>query len=222
MLSSNKCIETLTKCMNTELNKTDKPNTWKMSKTKLIEKKRNPMAKDLRPIALTDISYKIYMSLIKDKIEKHIKRNDEALENQAGFTKGSRVEDNIVILNYLKQNAQKKKSKLIITGIDFSKAYDSVKRHKIIETLIKYKVDRNIINSIAEIYTEDKVILQLGNTEVKHQIQATSGIRQGCTLSATIFKLITYNIINELDKQIKGYSTDKVTIKSLFFLQMTD
>ena len=68
------------------------------------------MAKDLRPIALTDIglSYKIYMSLIKDKIEKHIKRNDEALENQAGFTKGSRVEDNIVILNYLKQNAQKK------------------------------------------------------------------------------------------------------------------
>ena len=61
------------------------------------------------------------------------------------------------------------------------------------------------------------MILQLGNTEVKHQIQATSGIRQGCTLSATIFKLITYNIINELDKQIKGYSTDKVTIKSLFF-----
>ena len=42
MLNSNKCIETLTKCMNTELIKTDKPNTWKMSKTKLIEKKKEP------------------------------------------------------------------------------------------------------------------------------------------------------------------------------------
>ena len=215
--NSKKCLEIITKCLNNELKRTDKPNEWKISKTILLEKKRKPTAKDLRPIALTDISYKIYMSLIKNKIEHHIYKNNEILENQAGFTTGARVEDNLVILNYLKQEAKKRKDRLIITGIDFSKAYDSIKRHKIIEVLKEYKVHKNIINSIAEIYRNDVVNLQLGKSENIQEIEVTSGIRQGCTISATLFKLITYKIIKELENKIKGYKTNKVNIKTLFF-----
>ena len=211
------CLETLTKCLNYELQRNNKPKEWKISKTILLEKKKKPTVKDLRPIALTDISYKIYMTLLKNKIEHHLKINDEMLENQAGFTAGARVEDNLVILNYLKQEAQKRKDKLIITGIDFSKAYDSIKRHKIIEVLKEYKIHEAIIDSIAEIYKDDIVNLQLGNGETIQKIKVTSGIRQGCTISATLFKLISYKIIKEMDQKIKGYKTNNVNIKTLFF-----
>ena len=51
------------------------PDSWKMSRTVMIKKKRKPEVKDLRPIALTDVSYKVMMSVIKDKIEQHIGDN---------------------------------------------------------------------------------------------------------------------------------------------------
>ena len=103
--------------------------------------------RDLRPIAMTDISYKVYMSLLKNEIEQHLERNGQNLETQAGFTRGARVEDNVAIQRYIKLEAQRKRNKLIITGVDFSKAYDSVKRETIIATLKAYKIHAQIILS---------------------------------------------------------------------------
>ena len=154
------------------------------------------------------------MSLLKNKIENHLKQNDEMLENQAGFTAGARVEDNLVILNYLKQEAVKRKDKLIITGIDFSKAYDSIKRHKIIEVLKEYKIHESIINSIAEIYKNDRVKLQLGNQKPIQEIEVTSGIRQGCTISARLFKLMLNrgNLFWSLERLSHLVSTSKLVL----------
>ena len=83
------------------------------------------------------------------------------------------------------------KKSLIVTAIDFKKAFNSIKRHKLIEVLIYYRVHPLIIDLIAKVYTEDKTYLQL-NEEVRSEMMVTSGIKQGCTGSITIFKLITY------------------------------
>ena len=216
MAKSEKCLSALTRCMNNELNKKSKPQSWKKSRTVLLEKKRKPTARDFRPVALTDISYKIYMSLIRNEIEQHLENIDETLEEQAGFTKGCRIEDNLAILKYLVDNSRKGKRELIITAIDFAKAFDSVKRDTIIDTLKWYKVDERVIETVAEIYTNDMVHLVLGDN-IEENIVAKSGIRQGCTLSATLFKLITYRIIKEINRKMKGYQTDKITIRALFF-----
>ena len=61
--------------------------TWKGSKTKLIPKVRKPKVKDLRPIAMTNIQYKMYLSIIKDRVEHHLISNNLQKENQMGFTK---------------------------------------------------------------------------------------------------------------------------------------
>ena len=217
LAKSDVCMKKITDCLNNIIESEEVPEEWKQSRTVLLEKKRKPTVKDLRPLALTNISYKMYMSLLKIKIEEHIERNDETIETQAGFTKGARVEDNLAILQYLKQEAQRKKEELIITGIDFSKAYDSIKRHTIIETLKYYKINAEIINTVAKLYQDDTVFIQLGDERLREEIKPTSGIRQGCTLSATLFKLVTYRIIKEMEEVTKGINTGKVTIKSLFF-----
>ena len=94
------CLKTITKCLKKELKRQSKPLSWKTSKTKMIPKKSKPTVKDLRPIALTEISYKVFMTLLKDEIEEHLMKNDEMKEIQAGFTKGGKTEDNIFILQY--------------------------------------------------------------------------------------------------------------------------
>ena len=46
----------------------ENPN-WDTSKTTLVPKIKKPTVKDFRPIALTNISYKIFMGIIRGKIE---------------------------------------------------------------------------------------------------------------------------------------------------------
>ena len=78
----------------------------------MLPKVKKPQAKDLRPIALTDVSYKIFMTLVKNIVEQHIDKNELSNEAQSGFTDGGRVENNIFILNYCieKSTVRKKKN----------------------------------------------------------------------------------------------------------------
>ena len=146
------CTETIAKCFNREIESKNKPSGWKESVTILIPKGvPKPKVKDYRPIALTNMSYKLFMSLIKDEIENHIKRNHLMKENQTGFTKGGRLEDNIFTIQYIAERACRKKEKLILIAVDYSKAYDSIDREKMIETLIEYKIQPEIIDTIIQL-----------------------------------------------------------------------
>ena len=216
-LAGNKtCLETLTKCFREEIEREEKPEEWKISKTKLLKKKNKPTAKDLRPLALTDISYKIFMSLLKEEIEEHLINIKEDNELQAGFKKGGRIEDNLLTLRYCVKDAYKRRKQLVITAIDFKKAYDSIKREELVKAMKDYKINEKVIDVVCKIYTGDRVKLTTGK-DVNGEIIATSGIRQGCTLSTTLFKLITFKIIENIDKRVKGYSNEDLAIKTLFY-----
>ena len=71
---------------------------WKESNTIMIPKTRKPKANEFRPIALTNITYKLTMSVIRMSIEEHIQRNCWGKDTQASFTTGGRIENNIYIL----------------------------------------------------------------------------------------------------------------------------
>ena len=76
-----------------------------------------------------------------------------------------------------------------------------------VQILKELRIDSKIIVFIVRIYREDRTKIQLEkNKEI--EIEVTSGIRQGCTASTVLFKLITYKIIEEMRKtegiQISG------------------
>ena len=91
-------------------------------------------------------SYKLFMGIIKDKIDGHIHRNDKVNDLQSGSTRGRRVEDNLFILSYCIQKTFLSKDKLYVISIDFSKAFDSVDRNMLIETLKVFKIHPKIID----------------------------------------------------------------------------
>ena len=64
------------------------------SNTRLIPTVKKPTAKQLRSIALTYVSYKLCMTIIRNKIDAHLLENHGKLDTQAGFTTGSMIEDN--------------------------------------------------------------------------------------------------------------------------------
>ena len=81
---------------------------------------------------------------------------------------------------------------------------------------MEYKLNSSMIDAIANIYKGDKTCINL-NKEVTKELTITSGIKQGCTGSATLFKLITYLIITELEKKGVGFVNQLFKIWILFF-----
>ncbi|XP_068229493.1 uncharacterized protein [Palaemon carinicauda] len=127
----------------------------------MIEKKRRPMAKNLSPIVLLDISYKIFMMMMKEEIENHLGVDEEDNDCQAGFTRGRWIKDIIFILHYVEKNYRNKKP-LIVTAIEFSKAFSSVKREVLIGVLKEYRINTKIISAIANIYLGDTTGIDFG------------------------------------------------------------
>ena len=134
------CTRKLNEILQNILDHEIKVKSWEKSNTRMIPKVKKPMATQLRPIALMDVSYKLYMKIQGKKIDDHLKCNNEQLDTQAGFTSGCRIEDNLFVLQYCIEESFKKKKSLIVTSIDYSKAFDSIKRDTIITTLMHYRI----------------------------------------------------------------------------------
>ena len=73
--------------------------SWEQSNTRLIPKVNKPTAKQQRPIALTDVHYKLFMTIIGKKIAAHLLEDHEKLDTKAGFTTGSMIENNFLPCN---------------------------------------------------------------------------------------------------------------------------
>ena len=89
-----------------------------------------------------------------------------------------------------------------------------INREKLIEVLIKYKINPHIINMIVQMYEGDKTTINLG--KLKKTIDVTSGIRQGCSISTLLFKMVTFTIIEELNKSVAAYETGAYKGNSLW------
>ena len=100
-------------------------------------------------------------------------------------------------------------------ALDFKKAFDNVKRKELIETLKKYKIDPKIIDIVAKIYTNDEIIIKMGERE--ENIKIGSGIKQGCTASTVFFKLITYEIMKELEEKGEEFNIGGINLNSIFY-----
>ena len=113
---------------------------------------KRPIILDHRPIAVMVNSSKIICIILRLKIEEHLKEKNIVFENQYGFTSGGKTDHCLFIIDYITNmtyESSRNKS-LFFAFIDFKKAYDSIHRGKLIEVLIKYKVNPKVIDIIVQ------------------------------------------------------------------------
>ena len=219
IIKSRKCREALAAGLNGVCREEEVPSSWKVSRTKMIKKVDKPTVKEFRPIAVTSVGYKLYWGFLRDEIEDFMVRNGWVKDCQVGFTKGGRMEYNLFIMQYMVDRVmvsrRVKHKNLILVALDFRKAYDSIDRGRLIETLVKYKINPLIINMVAKVCSGDTTNIKVKGKE--ENIRVTSGIKQGCTASTVFFKLITYMIIEELEKEGDVVEVDGTRMNSIWF-----
>ena len=192
------------------------PESWKGSRTVMIPKKNKPMAADLRPIAMTDLSYKIMMSVLRQKLEVHIEENGLKRDEQVGFTEGGNILDCLFVLQECVGEIYKRKEEMVVVAVDFRKAFDSIRREGILEIMKELRIAGEVVEIFRKVYGEDRTRIEIRDG-MNVDLGVESGIRQGCTASTVIFKLITFKIIEALRRELQGIRVGEDRIRCLFY-----
>lgn len=173
-----------------------------------------------RGISLLPVTYKIFSRLLLNRLEPQV---DSLLgEYQGGFRKGRSCAEQILCLKMiLKHYNTKTQKNIFISFVDFKKAYDSIDRDTLFDTLKEYHVDQKTINLI-KLTLKDTISKVKFRGEVSDPFKIKTGVRQGDGLSPTLFNIVLDKIMRTLWENNNsganlGTKNQRVQIKCLAF-----
>jgi hypothetical protein len=107
--------------------------------------------------------------------------------------------------------------------IDLTKACDSVPLNKLWETLDRSAVNTRLIEAIKSLYKGSGSKIKVGNLITKG-FKFTKGLRQGCSLSPTLFKIYPERVLRNWKRKYQPVGTAIQNTYSMYThltLQMT-
>ena len=144
------------------------PGKWNESKVILLHKGQNKSKlelKNYRPISLANTGGKIFASIMSKRLSKEVEDKGVLGEEQNGFRRTRRGEDNIYVIRELIEKHKREGKKLFIAFLDIEKAYDNVNREILQVVLRKLGVPEKYRKLIKGMYTNTKVKYVFGNIE---------------------------------------------------------
>ena len=151
-----------------------------------------------RPITLTNVSYRLFMSIIAARLGAHLERFGVITNAQSGFRARRGCHDAIAKSIAVHTHAKETNTPLSVMYIDLAKAYDSVPHEALLATLKALCLPEPFVRLIADVYTDNRVrvITTHGLTE---WIRVGRGLRQGCPASCVFFNVFIDPILASLE-----------------------
>ena len=164
------------------------PKTWKQGLLVKIPKKGDlTECGNWRGITLTSAPSKIVGRVFIDRIRDGI--NSKLRDEQAGFRSGRGTVEYIFILPNIIEQVVERQATLYITIVDFEKAFDSMHRESLWETMESYGIPRQIIHMVNILceYCEFAVLDETGESE---WFKIKTGVKQGDEMAGLIFLVV--------------------------------
>ncbi|KAG0419142.1 hypothetical protein HPB47_004331 [Ixodes persulcatus] len=122
--SRERLLEGLSCVMETD----DIPEDWRRSQVRMLYKGKGDklILKNHRPIKVTSVLYRIFMHVLKERLQSWAEHEGILWELQNGFHKRRRLEDNLFVITQAMEIANHEQRPQYLGFLDISKAYNSV------------------------------------------------------------------------------------------------
>lgn len=185
------------------------PIEWTLSKLiTLFKRGKTSLCGNYRGIAINDIFFRLFDKVIGKRLSNWY----QPCREQAGSQKGRDCIEHIMTVRLLIDYARKTRKKLYILFIDFEKAYDKVRRDKLLDLLKSAGCGRLMLEILKTIYRNTKFLFK---TVV---ILANLGVKQGSSASSLLF--IVY--VDKMIKMVKEAFESDGFLGSLHILMLMD
>lgn len=169
-----------------------------------------------RGISVMSSISRVFSSIITNRLEHIIE--GKISEDQAGFTKGKSCMDHIFSLRQITEKSYAKGQEIHLIFVDLEKAYDSVPIIKLWDAMEDIGIDLPIISLIRRMYQQCQASIKVGK-RLSIPFRTNKGLRQGCSMSPTLFKIYIQQILEQWNQSCGGMGipVQGGTIHSLIF-----
>ena len=174
-----------------------------------------------RGISLLSVTSKLFTSIINNRLYTWMENNMKICEEQAGFRRQFSTTDHIYTLYSMVNNRLhgQKRGKLYVAFIDFKKAFDTVNREVLWESMKEEGISTKMIKMVKGIYNIVTATVRYGN-KYSDDINCPLGVKQGCLLPPILFSILINKVARKIaEKGRAGYQfiTGGKEIFSLLF-----
>ena len=162
---------------------------------------------------------RLYGKILKNRIESQF----EDMEEQSGFRAGRSCMDNIFTLQQVIEKRKERNLPTHLVYVDLEKAYDTVPIIELFKTMTKIGLSKVYIRAVWNLYRNAKSGVKVGNV-ISELFTVSKGLKQGCCLSPSLFKIYIQEALTEWRKRVAGmgikFSRDRN--QSLYSLLFAD
>lgn len=143
----------------------------------------------------------LYRRILRDQIEREYSDLEE--EEQSGFRARRSCTDNIFCLKQIIEKRMARNQEVHITFIDLQKAYDIVPLMKLWEVLQESNINYTLIKALRNLYKDSRSRTKQNN-RLSMEFSISKGLRQGCCISPTLFKINVSKILHLWKRKCRG------------------
>lgn len=195
------------------------PKEWKLGYMSSIHKKGDPRnCGNYRGITVTSTFSRVYGRVLRELIEEEYSNQDA--EEQSGFRAGRSCTDNLFCLKQIMEKKINTGRSIHLLFIDLAKAYDNVPVSMLWEAMEETNINNVIIKTIQELYKDTTIKIKTGE-RLSKGFTVTKGLKQGCCLSPTLFKIYIEYALKNWKKKCSGMGI-QINDKIIYTLQFAD
>jgi len=186
------------------------PNSWKVANvTPLYKKGPSSDPANYRPVSQTSIFCKLMERVIVADVTYYMKQKGLISKHQHGFLNGRSTTTNLLeSLSDWTASIDNKITQTVIY-VDFTRAFDTVSRPKLLTKLKSYGVNGDLLSFISDFLTDRSQRTRVGN-KLSNTATLSSGVVQGSCLGPLLFLLFINDLPSIFDSTItpKMYADD--------------
>jgi hypothetical protein len=190
-------LEVLLGIFNDSFRLADCPQLWRYAVIVPLLKAAIPsgQVKSYRPVSLTSCVVKLLERLIAERLYYIVESRGLISKFQASFRKGRGCEDQILKITQAIENGfqKKKMERSLLVLLDYSSAYDTVWRERLLCSLYDDGIPQQMIRWIASFLTNRLAKVRYGDATSKCRTMR-QGLPQGSVLSPLLFILYINNL----------------------------